>query len=347
MTATAKVSTPAVAPKRRFRITVSQELILVLAILVISLSVSVLQPRFLEQRNITDILNNSSYIAVAALGMALIIISGNIDISVGQQIAVLASLGGLLSIGGADNLLAAVGIAPGGPLTGLLTYTLPIVAGVAIGLVNGFIVAYLRVPAIVVTLGMMSILKGGLIFITGGDVIYNMPNWFKFAQQRIEGVVPIPVLIMIALTIVMALWMRYSAGGRAIYAVGGNKEAARLSGISERAVIMRVFVINGVLIGIASLMFATQYNSIQTTTLNGLELLIITAAVVGGVSILGGTGTVIGATLGAILVHVLPPAMVFANISAYWVQAVQGGLILLTVLADIVRRRRQSFAGRI
>lgn len=347
MTATAKVSTPAVAPKRRFRIAVSQELILVLAILVISLSVSVLQPRFLEQRNITDILNNSSYIAVAALGMALIIISGNIDISVGQQIAVLASLGGLLSIGGADNLLAAVGIAPGGPLTGLLTYTLPILAGVAIGLVNGFIVAYLRVPAIVVTLGMMSILKGGLIFITGGEVIYNMPAWFKVAQQRIDGVVPIPVLIMIALTIIMALWMRYSAGGRAIYAVGGNKEAARLSGISERAVIMRVFVINGVLIGIASLMFATQYNSIQTTTLNGLELLIITAAVVGGVSILGGTGTVIGATLGAILMHVLPPAMVFANISAYWVQAVQGGLILLTVLADIVRRRRQSFAGRI
>jgi ribose transport system permease protein/rhamnose transport system permease protein len=347
MTATAQVSTSAAPPRKRFSITVSQELVLVLAILVITASVSLFQPRFLEQKNITDILNNSSYIAVAALGMALIIISGNIDISVGQQIAVLATIGGMLSIGGADNFLATFGIAPGGPLTVILTYSLPIVGGVAIGLVNGFIVAYLRVPAIVVTLGMMSILKGGLIFITGGEVIYNMPTWFKLAQQRIEGFLPVPVLIMIVLTVVMALWMRYAAGGRAIYAVGGNKEAARLSGISERAVIMRVFVINGVLIGIASLMFATQYNSIQTTTLNGLELLIITSAVVGGVSILGGTGTVIGATLGAILMHVLPPAMVFANISAYWVQAVQGGLILLTVLADIVRRRRQSFFGRL
>ena len=149
------------------------------------------------------------------------------------------------------------------------------------------------------------------------------------------------IFIMLVLTLLAAWWLRNSATGRAIYAVGGNAEAARLSGISERRTIMTVFIINGVFVGIASVMFATQLQVIQATVPPNLELVIITASVVGGVSILGGTGTVIGSTLAAILLNTIRSAMVFINVSPFWLQAVQGVLILVTVLVDILRRRRQ------
>jgi ribose/xylose/arabinose/galactoside ABC-type transport system permease subunit len=156
-----------------------------------------------------------------------------------------------------------------------------------------------------------------------------------------------PVYFMVVLTIIAALWMRYSATARAIYAIGGNAEAARLSGIRVRRTILLTFVINGVFVGIASVLLATQFNQIQATPPPGLELFIITSSVVGGVSILGGTGTVIGSTLAAILLSAIRVSLVFINISPYWVQAVQGILILITVLADIVRRRRQLKSIRV
>jgi ribose transport system permease protein/rhamnose transport system permease protein len=150
-----------------------------------------------------------------------------------------------------------------------------------------------------------------------------------------------PVFFMIVLTILAALWMRYSQTGRAIYAVGGNAEAARLSGISEHRIVMTAFILNGIFVGIASILYATQFSIIQVT-LPPIELLIITSAVVGGVSILGGTGTVIGAMLAAILLNTITKALVFIDISPFWTRAIQGVLILITVLADLLRRYRGS-----
>ncbi len=312
----------------------SQEFVLALVIVGLSLLVSLINPRFLGGDNLNAILSNSSYIAVAAIGMSMVIISGNIDISVGSLIGLLATIAGRLAVGAE---------AGGYPL--IVAFIIPLIVGVILSGVNGFFVAYLRVPSIVVTLGMMSILKGGLILWTGGEWIYNLPPGFQIAQQKPLGI-PLPIYVMVVLTVLAALWLRYSSTGRSIYAVGGNPEAARLSGISEKGVIMRVFMINGLMVGVASLLFATQFNAIQSTVPSGLELLIITASVVGGVSILGGTGTVIGSTLGAILIHVIPSAMIFASISDYWRQAVQGLLILITVLADLYRRRRQLYTSK-
>ena len=150
-----------------------------------------------------------------------------------------------------------------------------------------------------------------------------------------------PIYFMVLLTIGAALWMRYSMAGRAIYAVGGNAEAARLSGISAKRTIMTVFTVHGVFVGIAAVLFATQLSVIQSTVPPNLELTIITASVVGGVSILGGVGTVIGSTLAAVLLAAIGSSLIFINLSPYWLRAVQGVLILLTVLADLWRRRRQ------
>jgi ribose transport system permease protein/rhamnose transport system permease protein len=206
---------------------------------------------------------------------------------------------------------------------------------------QGAIVAYLRIPSIVVTLGMLSILKGGLISVTGGKWITDLPDSFHLADIELFGVLPMPVLLMTLATILAALWMRYSARGRSIYATGGNPEAARLCGISPQHTVVMVFAIHGFFAGMAALLFATQLKVIQSTVPPNLELTVITAAVVGGVSILGGVGTVVGSTLAAVLIAEIASALVFINVSPYWIHAVQGAMILATVVADIMRRRRR------
>ena len=218
---------------------------------------------------------------------------------------------------------------------------MPVVVGIVINTGLGALIAYMRIPSIVATLGMLSILKGGLISLTGGTWISGMPPEFFIAQARLFGI-PAPVYFMVILTVIVAFWMRYSATGRSIYAVGGNAEAARASGLSPERTCVLVFALHGLFAGIAALLFATQLQVIQSTVPPNLELTVITAAVIGGVSILGGTGTVIGSTLAAILFACIGSALIFLNVSAYWLRAVLGLLILATVLADMARRQRRS-----
>ena len=303
----------------------TQEGVLAVSLIALIVTVGLINPRFVAERNLTNILQGNAYIAVAAIGVSMVIISGNIDISTGSLVGVLATISGTLAVSGVPIWL---------------TWVLPVFVGMLVGAFNGFLVAYLRIPAIVVTLGMLSILKGGLISVTSGAWISDLPDGYHLAQMRLLGI-PMPIYFMVVLTILAALWLRYSSTGRAIYAVGGNAEAARLSGISEWRIIMTVFILNGMFVGIAAILFATQLSIIQSTVPPNLELLIITASVVGGVSILGGTGTVIGSTLAAVLLSAIGSALVFINISPYWLRAVQGVLILATVLADLLRRRRQ------
>ena len=306
------------------RIAGSQEMILFLCIVTLLVVVGTINPRYVAERNLLSIFLGNAYIAVAAIGMSMVIISGNIDISVGSLIGVLATLSGSLAVSGYPILVS---------------WLAPLVVGAMVTAFMGFLVAYLRMPSIVVSLGMLSILKGGLISITGGAWISNLPAGYALAQMRPLSI-PMPIWFMIVLTVGAALWMRYTATGRAIYAVGDNAEAARVSGISRRRTIMTVFIIHGVFVGIASVLFATQLSVIQSTVPPNLELTIITASVVGGVSILGGTGTVIGSTLAAILLAAIGSSLIFVGISPYWLRAVQGVLILITVLADLMRRRR-------
>jgi ribose/xylose/arabinose/galactoside ABC-type transport system permease subunit len=219
-----------------------------------------------------------------------------------------------------------------------LAWLAPVVIGALVNAGMGALVAYGRIPSIVVTLGMYSILKGGLISATGGVWISNLPPQFMIAQFRWFGIAS-TVWFMVVLTILAALWMRYSVQGRSIYALGSNAEAARASGIRTGPTVVMVFAIHGLFAGIASVLFATQLQVIQSTVPANLELTIITAAVVGGVSILGGRGLVVGATLAAILFATINSSLIFLDVSAYWLRAVQGLLILGTVLADVARRR--------
>jgi len=312
----------------------SQEAILLLLLVVLFFGVGLYNDRFFGWNNVTDLFSVNAYIAVAAIGMSMIIITGNIDISVGAAIGVLVTLSGNVALALADTGLPL-------PVVNILAWAAPVIGAVFISAINGFFVAYLGIPAIVVTLGMFSILKGGLILVAGGATIYNLPEGYGFAQWDWLGI-PVPVYIMVALTAVAFVWMRWSRTGRSQYAVGGNREAARLSGLDTRRTIMSTFLIAGVFYGIASAMFATQFTTIQAVATPGLELQVITASVVGGVSILGGVGTVLGSTLAAILIRFIGAGLVFVDISPFWTRAILGVMILATVLADVVRRRRQE-----
>ena len=313
----------------RLRLSVSQEWLLAGAIVVLFVVVGLINPRFVASRNLQTILLGNAYVAVAAIGMSMVIVSGNIDISVGSLIGVLATVSGSLAVAGVPSVLA---------------WLLPIALGVVVMAAQGAVVAYLGLPSIVVTLGMLSILKGGLISVTNGVWISNLPDDYHLAQWSLFGVVPVPVLFMLVLTVAAAWWMRNTATGRGIYAVGGNAEAARLCGIGRQRTVLMVFAIHGMFVGLAAVLFATQLSVIQSTVPPNLELTIITASVVGGVSILGGTGTVIGSTLAAVLIAAIGSSLIFVNLSPFWLRAVQGVLILITVLADIYRRRRRRGA---
>ena len=308
-----------------------QETVMLLAMVLVLVGVRLVNPGFTGGGNLVDILFKSSYVGVAAIGMAMVIICGHIDISIGAIVGVAATVAGRLAVAG---------------------YPLPVVfgatvlTGVVLGTVNGCVVAFLRIPAIVATLAMASLLKGALIQTTGGKWIYGLPPDFAIAHHPVLGV-PLPILTLTLLGVAFTLWLRYTARGREVYAVGGNAEAARLAGVSARGVTVRVFALNGLLLGIAAVLYATNFSAIQSNAVPGLELAVITAAVIGGVSILGGTGTVGGAILGAILLQIIGTALVFLHIRAEWFQTVQGTLILLTILLDVYRRRRAVGSGAI
>ena len=319
---------PRQVPGPRYRIMRlfgNQESVILFGLLLLIFIIGIANPRFLQERNISDILQGNAYIAVAALGMTMVIVTGNIDISVGSLVGLLAVISGRLVVSGAPAPVA---------------WLAPLIIGGAFGAFIGFLVAYLRIPSIVVTLGMLSIIKGILIIWAQGERVRDMPADYFLSQMRPLGI-PMPIIIMVVLTIVVVLWMRYSPTGRAFYALGGNAEAARLSGLSQKRLLMTVFILNGIFIGVASVMYSTQFNIIQATPPPALELSVITASVVGGVSILGGTGTALGSTLATLLLNFIRSAMIFINVSPFWLKAVQGLLILATVLADLIRRRRQ------
>ncbi|MER9674969.1 ABC transporter permease [Mesorhizobium sp. M0208] len=299
-----------------------QEIVVALATVAIFAAASLVNPRFLLESNLNTIFSGNAYVAVAAIGMSLVIISGNIDVSVGAVIGVLATIAGTLAVRGYPVWIC---------------WTAPIVAGMLTTTCMGALVAYARIPSIVVTLGMLSILRGALITVTDGVWITDLPQEFLLARMQFLGL-PAPVVLMVGLTILTALIMRHSALGRAIYAVGGNAEAARSAGIRVPRTLLAVFALHGFFAGVAALLFATQLQVIQSSVPSGLEQTIITASVIGGVSILGGSGTVIGSTLAAMLFAAIGSSLIFVNVSAYWLKAIVGLLILATVLADIARR---------
>ena len=297
----------------------NRSMALVAFLVLLALLVAAVAPQSVSVTNYRDITLNASHIAIGGLGMLLVIVIGQIDVSVGATLAISATVAGLCSKAGmppAAVILISIGI------------------GAILGLLNGLCIVLFNVHSIVVTLGMLSVYRGALISMTGGAWIYDLPPSFsEIGKGEIFGI-PHPVLTVIILFPIAALLLKHTAIGRNLFAVGSNRRAAELAGINVPAVEISAFMLNGALVGLAAILFASRFNVVQSNLGIGFEFSAITVVVVGGASIFGGSGSVLGVLLGALLVSFTTTALVFLKVSSFWEQAVLGVLVLVAVLLD-------------
>ena len=309
-----------IGPAARYRreIGVAAALVLLLAVLAVA------APSFFRLANLRDLLVANAPVLVAAVGMTLVILARQIDISIGSQFAISGVVAGLLAKTGLPMAVVTVGVMAGGALMGAL---------------NGALVAGLGLPAIVVTLATMVVLREGLRWRTEGVWIEDLPagfQWFGLGQAGGRVAIVVAALLVFA---AFAWGLRALAAGRSVYAAGSDPEAARLVGIHPRRVVFATFVFMGGLTGLAALLTSIQFIDVQTNSGVGLEMKVIAAVVVGGTAISGGRGSLGGTLLGVALLGAIGPALTFLGTDAYWERALQGLVILLAVAADAFRRR--------
>jgi rhamnose transport system ATP-binding protein len=305
----------------------SREVSLLLFIALVALVVGMKNRAFVTGEHWLTLVQESAPMLIGASAIAMVILSGNLDLSVG-------------SVLGACAMAAGHAAKAGLPLPVVILLALGL--GAAIGAFNGLLVTRLSIPSIIVTLGMMGIVRGTMIVLTKGYWVIGLPESFRWLGTG--KLLSVPVPIWVSLTTLLLVWflLRQTNWGRDLYAIGNNLEAARLAGIPVRKRLFSVFVACGLLISLAALVYAARFPVVQSETGKGFELDVITAAVFGGVNIFGGAGSVIGAALGAFAVTVLHSALTFMQLAGEWDKFALGGLILLSVVIDSVRQRRQG-----
>ena len=281
-------------------------------------------PAFFDPSNLRDIAVTNASALIVAIGMTLVIIGGEIDVSVGSQFAVVSVVAGLL---------AKAGIAL--PLVAILAAC----TGALIGSLNGLVVTRLGVPSIVATLAAMAFWRELLRWTTQGAWVQGLPasfQWMGLSQPAGEFV----ILLCAAVLFAVFVWgMRNLQGGRAIYAVGSRRESARLAGIPVQGISFGVFLLMGSLTGVAALLDSIRFSQIQSNSGQGLELKAISAVVIGGASISGGKGSLWGTMLGAAVLAVIAPSLTFLGINAFWEKAIQGAIILSAIVLERVTAR--------
>lgn len=299
-----------------------------LAFAVLVIVVGVVTPSFLAAGNLRDLAMNNAAVLLVAIGMTTVIISGEIDISVGSQFAVCTYLTGALAKEG---------------LPIFLVLPCVVLAGVAMGAVGGAFVAWLRMPSIVVTLALMVAWRDGLRWATEGAWIQDLPanfQWVGLGQTRGE----LMLVAITALVFVAFAWaLSNIAGGRSFYAVGSDAEAARLAGIDPRRVVFGAFAVTGALVGLAAVLNAIRFSIVPSNAGLGLELKAIAAVVVGGTAITGGRGRLIGTLIGVALLGTIGTALTFLGINPFWEKAIQGAVILAAVMSDLALGRMAAW----
>ena len=308
-----------------------REISVALAILALAVVLALFAPGYFAGENLNDLFLANMPVLIVALGMTLVVVTGEIDISVGSMFAV---------CGVAAGVLAKLGL----PILAVAVATCGL--GAMLGALNGALVAYVRVPSIVVTLATMVAMRDALRWITQGAWVTDLPSgfqWFGLSQ----GTYPfVAVAIVAAFAVVMAWGLRHLSAGRAIYATGSNADAARLAGLNTALVKCSVFMAAGALTALAAVMNSVRFNQIPSNAGLGLEMKVIAAVVVGGAVIRGGRGNVGGTLLGVVLLGAIGPALTYLGVSAYWERALQGAIILTAVAFDALRDGPVHHTGR-
>ncbi len=304
-----------------------REISAAIAYIVLLLVVGIVAPSFFGAGNLGDLFINNAPILLIAIGMTLVILIGEIDISVGSQFAVASVAAGFLAKTGMPIPLLFLSV---------------ILIGAFMGAVNGVLVGWFKLPSIIVTLAMLVAWRDGLRWTTEGAWVQDLPanfQWFGLGQTGGQIlIVGIPLVIFA----IFAWSLRNLNLGRAVYAVGSDAEAARLAGIKPQNVVFGVFVVMGALVGLAALLNAVRFNSIPSNMGIGLELKAVAAVVVGGVAITGGRGTLIGTLIGVALLGTIATALTFIGINPFWEKAIQGVIILAALVSDVVLARLEK-----
>lgn len=290
-----------------------------LGLLLLCLILTFLSDRFLTFNNLLNVTRQVSLNAIIGVGMTLVILTGGIDLSVGSVVALAGSItAGLLSGGHGLAVSLAAGIGVGGIL----------------GLINGLVITRQNVQPFIATMAMMTIARGYTLVYTDGRPITGMPDQFRFLGGGYIADIPVPVIVMAIIFAAGYIMLKKTRFGRYIYAIGGNEEATRLSGINTPKVLVWVYVLCGTLAGLSGIIMASRLNSAQPTAGMGFELDAIAAVVLGGTSLSGGVGTIGGTLVGALIIGVLDNGLNLLNVSSFYQQVAKGIVILLAVMLD-------------
>ena len=312
--------------RRFFRL---KELGIAIPMVLIFVTIGIINPRFFSTTNIINMLRNSAFVFIIGVTMTSVFIGGGLDLSVGSTLA----LGGVIS---GLALLAGVPIS--------VCVLLGVLVGAVVGLMNGVFIARFKIPSFIVTLGMMYIARGFVQFLTRGNPVYPLPNDFNFlGQGRILGV-PVVVYVALVLGVIGHIVLTKTVFGRSIFATGGNTETARVSGINIIQISLITYVLNGSAAGLAGVLTAARLGSALSNAGTGMELTVIAAVIIGGTSLCGGSGSIIGTAVGALLMSVIANGMVFLKVSIYLQAVVIGAIIILAVGLDQYNRKRLGTA---
>ncbi len=282
--------------------------------------------KFMSVRNLLNVLDQITVLGIMAVGMTMVILIGGIDLAVGSVLALTMMVMGYLS-----NQI-------GLPLPLGILVALAVAA--ATGAISGILITALGVPAFIATLAMMSVARGLANMITDGQQIVGFPSWFSLlAYTRYGGFLTLTVAVMLVVFILGWLYLRYTSGGRSLYAIGGNQEVARLAGINVKLYTVGVYVISGLLAGLAGVVLAMRLDSVQPTAGVSYELDTIAAVVIGGTSLSGGKGGVLGTIIGVLIIGVLRNGLNLLGVSPFTQAVVIGVVIALAVAAEAVKRR--------
>jgi len=303
------------------------EITLLMVLIIVSFILSLLTPYFLTTRNLLIVLQQVSITTIIAFGMAFVIISQGIDLSVGAAIALIGlPVAKIIIAGGGDPLFFAIGI-----LSGILL-------GALIGFVNGLNIVYLKMAPFIATLAMMSICRGTVLSLTKGQPVFGLPNSFIFIGNGFIGPIPFSVIIMLVIFVSVVWITEFTSFGRTVYALGGNEEAARLAGINVKKYRIVIYMISGICVGIAGVIFSARLASAQPSAGDPFLFNSITAAILGGVALFGGSGTMIGVLIGAVLIGVINNGQALLNVDPYLQHVVRGIIVLIAVTTGSLRK---------
>lgn len=297
---------------------IRKNIVLVSLVLVVAIF-GLTAPNFLTFQNILNVGRQTAYISIIAAGMTLVIISANIDLSVGSTLA-MGSMSTALTIQATNNIILGV-------LAGLAT-------GALIGLINGSLVTKAKIPSFLVTLGMMGAIRGVAMIITGtlAVQIYDTRYWRFFGDGNIAGVVPVSIAWTMLVVIFTFILLKYGTLGRYLYATGGNIQAAKFTGVKTDRVIIWAFVITGILSALAGIILSSRMHAARPNIGEGFELNAIAAVILGGTSLFGGRGSVVGTLLGALVIGTLNNGLILLGYSTHWQMLVRGIVIIVAVI---------------